>query len=239
MPPTLYHVPKTISSPIYQALMELNLVDNPIKVETLTFADLKTTEHKARNPMGSSPTFIDDDLGIGIWESGAVLTYLLEQYDTECKLYPKPGVASPADRAKFLHIQQYITATVYPFVASLFLHTLKPADEQDAAYVETAAGKWRTLLAPTLAKFLGDGPYFMGSQMTAIDLLAAKPFRNADSLGILKEFPTLDALFQHVKGLASFSPAYGDSTLASDQVVFKECRAMVLLPTEEEKKEDS
>ena len=100
--------------------MELNLVDNPVKVETLSFADLKTPAHLSRNPMGSSPTFVDEERSIQIWESGAVLQYLLEEYDTNFKLYPQPGVAKPRDRAKFLHVQQYITATVYPFVASLF-----------------------------------------------------------------------------------------------------------------------
>ena len=57
--PTLYHVPKTISSPIAQILIDLNLAETTVHIETLAFADLKSPEHLARNPMGTSPTFVD------------------------------------------------------------------------------------------------------------------------------------------------------------------------------------
>jgi len=210
MAPTLYHVPRTISSPIFQALLELNLVDKSVVVvETLTFAELKSPEHLARNPMGTSPAFTDEENEIAIWESGAVMTYLLEAYDDKFQLHPEPGRAPPAERAKFLHLQQYIIATVYPFLATLFIHMLKQKEEQDLKYVDEAKSKWRTLLAPTLMKFLGDSPYFMGEKLSAIDLLVAKPLNNASSLGILSDFPELEAVFQRVKCLKSFAIAYG------------------------------
>lgn len=213
-------------------------MNNPIQVQTLSFADLKSSEHLARNPMGSSPTFVDKDFNIDIWESGAVLTYLLEEYDKEYKLHPQPSKASASDRAKFLHIQYYIIATVYPFVASLYLHTLKPPQDQDPNYVKTATGKWKTLLAPTLENFF-TGPYFLGEQMTAIDLLAAKPFKNAESMAVLQEFPKLDGLFQRIKCLPSFSIAYNETSTSDDDNHCERCRAMVLVPGDghEEKKE--
>ena len=182
-PPTLYHVPKTISSPIYQALLELKVVDNPVRVESLTFADLKTPEHLARNPMGTSPAFVDQELGIRIWESGAVLTYLLERYDPSYQLHPNPKDCPPAQLAKFLHLKQFIVATVYPFIASLYLYVItKPKEEQDQAYIAKGKETIRTKLAPVLMDFLGDSSFFMGGdQLTAIDLLAAKPFNNLSS----------------------------------------------------------
>lgn len=230
MTPILYHVPRTISSPIYQALIELGVADTLVKIVTLSFADLKTTEHLSRNPMGTSPALTDSQAGIAIWESGAVLSYLLECYDKDFRLSPQPGVASLADRAKFLHLQQYILATVYPFVASLFIHTLKPKQDQDDAYVELSKAKWKSLLAPTLTSFLGDSTYFMGENLSAIDLLVAKPLSNAHSLGILEEFPALFALFEKVSSRPSFAMAYqqpppGDSTSNN-----KEGRSLVLAP---------
>lgn len=230
MTPTLYHVPKTISSPIYQALIEIKAVNSSVKVETLSFADLKSSEHLARNPMGTSPTFTDHDHNIAIWESGAVLSYLLEIYDTEFQLSPQPGVASPGDRAKFLHLQQYILATVYPFVASLFIHTLKPNEEQDSAYVELSKMKWRTLMAPTLALSLGASTYLMGEKLSAVDLLIAKSLNNANSLGILEEFPTLLALFEKVSSMPSFTTAYSQPPGPTGPV---EGRSLVLVPPAE------
>lgn len=221
--PTLYHVSRTISSPIYQALLELGVVDDPVRVETLTIADLKTPEHLARNPMGTSPTFVHGP--VRIWESGAVLTHLLEEHDPDHTWHPAPGTPH---RAVFLHVQQYILATVYPFVATLFLHTLKPPSEQDARYVETATDKWKTLLAPTLESFC-QGPFFLGAEMTALDLLVAKPLTNADSMGVLDGFPKLHAIYQKVRCLPSYSKAYG--TVPAE--VCRECRSMLLLPNGE------
>jgi glutathione S-transferase len=227
-PPTLYHVPKTISSPIYQALIELNIVDNPVHVATLSFSDLKTPEHLARNPMGTSPTFVDVATGIDIWESGAVLTYLLQAYDTQHVLHPDIGKVTPKDNATFLHLQQYILATVYPFVASLYLHTLKPQQDQDQSYVVKGKETWNTKLAPTLAGFLGDQDYFMGKTMTVIDLLAAKPLNNAHAMGLVEEFPTLHNLLAKIKARPSFVTAYNETP---HPLNCPECpRSMVLVP---------
>ena len=208
--PTLYHVPRTISSPIYQTLLHLNL-SQTIQVETLTFADLKTHAHLTRNPMGTSPAFTDEHEGIAIWESGAVLSYILQVYDTTYELHPNPQSCSKMELAKFLHLQQFIITTVYPFVASLYIHTLKPVEEQDEKYIQAAKEKFITLLAPTLMTFLhseqDDGPFFF-SKISAIDYLVAKPLNNAKDLGLLDSFPELRNLLDRIQSLPSFAVAY-------------------------------
>ncbi|KAL7496180.1 hypothetical protein ACHAWT_004402 [Skeletonema menzelii] len=233
MAPTLYHVPRTISSPIVQILLELEVKD--VNIETLTFAELKSPAHLARNPMGTSPAFTDEDNGIAIWESGAVVTYLLETYDSQYKFHPKQSTARPLEHAKFLHLQQFIIATVYPFLASLFLHTLKPEHEQDQVYISNAKEKWLTLLAPTLADFLGGQPFFLGDHISSIDFLIAKPLNNAKSLNLLEGFPDLDALFKRVSCMPSFAIAYDVEDRKKDcPECIKDCpqsRSLVLLPS--------
>eukprot|EP00320_Phaeocystis_rex_P006821 CAMPEP_0119090972 /NCGR_PEP_ID=MMETSP1178-20130426/154728_1 /TAXON_ID=33656 /ORGANISM="unid sp, Strain CCMP2000" /LENGTH=237 /DNA_ID=CAMNT_0007074433 /DNA_START=15 /DNA_END=728 /DNA_ORIENTATION=+ len=199
--PTLYHVPGTISSPLVQTLLELGC--ECVSVKTLTFPELKLPSHLAINPMGTSPAFTDGD--VHVWESSGILTHLLERYDTDHKLHPPAGSKK---RIKFLQLQSFILATVYPFVASLFLHTLKPPAAQDAGYVASGKVKWAESLAPVLAAALGDKPYLLGDELSAVDLLLAKPLRNADSLGVLAAFPMLEALFRRVEALPSYSPAY-------------------------------
>lgn len=210
--PTLYHVPKTISSPIVQVLLDLDLAGGAVRIETLGFADLKSPEHLARNPMGTSPTFVDARNGISIWESGAVLTYLLETYDVPAyALHPNPATAPPKERADFWHLQQFVLATVYPFVASLSVHVLlKPTEEQDAGYVASARDTFRTRMGPVLADALGGSKFFLGrtDRPSAIDYLVAKPLSNADAMGLLDTFPTLRAHFQTMRCLPSFAKAY-------------------------------
>lgn len=236
MPPTLHHVPRTISSPIVQCLLELDLVDKPIVIVEKGFADLKTAAHLAVNPMGTSPAFQDD--GIILWESGAVLDYLLERYDSvHYKLHPPPIVGSStsaddiAKRAKYLHLKQYSIATVYPFVASLAVHKLsKSTQEQDDDYVASSTNKITTLLLPTLTQWLGDGPFFLGSKMSAVDILVAKPLNNLHQLGLLQQnSPTLFALLEKVRSLPSFDQAYTHVATAHD-ANHDEGRDLVLVP---------
>jgi len=169
-PPYLCHVPRTISSPIVQCLWELELVlaDNSIgdndhqrvAVKELTFEDLKTESYRAEaNPMGTVPAFRDEDFGIALYESGAVLDYLLESYDVDYRLRPRPVVAAVAAshvqrksqvvRARYLQLKQYVLVTVYPLLSSLVLHiTTKPIQEQDIGYIRSAQNKWTTVIGP-------------------------------------------------------------------------------------------
>jgi glutathione S-transferase len=235
MAPTLYHIPKTISSPIVQCLLELDLVNKQVEVVETSFSGLKVPEYLALNPMGTSPAFQDGE--IIIWESGAVLTYLLERYDTEHKLHPAclssdSTAEQIAARAKFLHLQHYIISTVYPFMASLFIHTFKPLDEQDANYVESAKEKWQNSFGPVLVKWL-DGPYFLGDQVSAVDFLASKPLNNANSMGLLKDFPSLQAFFEDMRGRPSFASAYVSMPSTSKSADTKDGevnRGMILVP---------
>ena len=184
-------------------LVELGVPETAVVVRTLTFPELKQPLNTDINPMGSSPSFQDGSLKI--WESAAVLMHLLETHDTSNRLHPP---IHSEKRAQYLQLQAYIIATVYPFVASLFLHTLKPADQQDASFVAGGKAKWKDLLAPTLAAALGSQPYLLGDELSAADLLLAKPLRNADALGVLQPFPTLAALFERVKARPSYEKAY-------------------------------
>lgn len=152
---------------------------------------------------------------------------LLEKYDESHKFHPAPGGVNDKKRAKFLHLQHYIIATVYPFIASLFVHTLKPAHEQDSEYVENAKGKWRDLMAPILLEWLGDGPYMLGASISAIDFILCKPLNNIKSLGMLDDTPKLKVIFEEISSRRSFHEAYN---VVGERQLKRESRSMVLTP---------
>jgi glutathione S-transferase len=230
MAPTLHHVSRTISSPIVQCLLELDVVNKPVVIVEKEFSDLKLPSHLAINPMGTSPAFQDGALIL--WESGAVLDYLLERYDPTFRLHPPPitdasSAAEIAKRAKYLQLKQYIIATVYPFIASLVIHKfIKPPEDQDAAYVSSATAKIKDLLIPTLVQWLGRGPYFLGSGLSSLDFLAAKPLNNLKLLGLLSVSPPLEALFGEIAQRSTFPLAY--ATTAQDCSAI---RNFVLVPS--------
>lgn len=223
--PTLHHVPRCISSPLVQIILELEQLAGTrfVHVHEMSFPELKQPEYLAINPMGTTPAFTDE--GIIIWESGAILDHLLERYDTEARFYPAivPSSAngtttSPtvplAQRAKYLHIKQFILVTFYPFVTGLFLHSLLQKKDQDKQYLQAAITKCRQVFLPLFRQWLGDDvqkqqqPYLLGDKISAVDFLVTKPFGNLHTMGILQDFPDLQALYERVSSRPSYKQAY-------------------------------
>jgi len=64
-------------------LEELGL---PYKVKMLGHGDLKQKPYTNLNPNGRVPVIQDPNTGYTIWETGAIIEYLIEQYDTTKKL---------------------------------------------------------------------------------------------------------------------------------------------------------
>lgn len=64
-------------------LEELQL---PYKTEFISFNAVKKEPYMSLNPNGRLPTIVDANTGITLWESGAIVEYLIEQYDTTCKI---------------------------------------------------------------------------------------------------------------------------------------------------------
>ncbi|MCJ1291791.1 glutathione S- transferase, nitrogen catabolite repression regulator [Xylographa carneopallida] len=60
-----------------------------VKYETIyvDMADMHTPKYEPINPNGRAPAIEDPNTGITLWESGAIVQYLVENYDPEYKLH--------------------------------------------------------------------------------------------------------------------------------------------------------
>jgi len=63
----------------------------PYQVESIGFPDLKKPEYLAINPNGRMPAIHDPNTNLTIWESGAIIEYLVDKYDTQHKISFAPG----------------------------------------------------------------------------------------------------------------------------------------------------
>jgi glutathione S-transferase len=58
----------------------------PYELNDVQFADIKKPEFLKINPNGRMPAIYDPNTDLTLWESGAIIEYLVEKYDTENKL---------------------------------------------------------------------------------------------------------------------------------------------------------
>ncbi|KFY27023.1 hypothetical protein V491_01070 [Pseudogymnoascus sp. VKM F-3775] len=61
-------------------LEELNV---PYKIKFIEFPDMKKESYESINPNGRVPAIEDPNTGITLWESGAIIEYLVETYDKQ------------------------------------------------------------------------------------------------------------------------------------------------------------
>ncbi|KAL6901063.1 glutathione S-transferase [Trichoderma evansii] len=64
-------------------LEELSL---PYIIHPLEFSQVKEEDYVKLNPNGRLPTIKDPNTDITLWESGAIILYLVEQYDNDSKI---------------------------------------------------------------------------------------------------------------------------------------------------------
>ena len=138
---TLHFAPNSRAGRILWLLEELAL---PYELNRMDFhpKDLKSEAHRARHPLGRVPVLDDGD--ISIFESGAIVEYILERHKNGGL---KPAVASPWF-PEYLQWFHYCEGMVMPPVNTIVVQTiLLPADRRD----EKALGQAQRLLTKALA----------------------------------------------------------------------------------------
>lgn len=83
-------------------LKELNL---PFHAKRVPFDSIKKPAYIALNPNGRLPTLHDPNRDITIWESGAIIQYLVSQYDKAHKLSFAPHTKEHHFTNQWLHFQ--------------------------------------------------------------------------------------------------------------------------------------
>ena len=126
--------------------------------------DLKSDEHRSRHPLGRVPVLEDED--IQIWESGAIIDYILERYKNG-------GLKPSADDERFPKYLQwfhYCEGMVMPPMNTIVVHTiLLPPDRRD----ENVLGQAQRLLTKSLKPIEDnlEGKEYLVGDFTAADTM--------------------------------------------------------------------
>jgi glutathione S-transferase len=160
----LYHSPRTRSVRIYWLLEELGL---PYELVPIAFAPeaLKSPDYLQINPLGKVPSIQDGDLTM--FESGAILEYVLETYGNG-RLAPAPGTAA---RGPFLQWVHFGEATALPPLGDMAQHMIfKPEAERIPAVAVDARARAVAVLG-VIDRALAGKSYLLGNDFSGADIM--------------------------------------------------------------------
>ncbi|RWA05204.1 hypothetical protein EKO27_g9898 [Xylaria grammica] len=152
-------------------LEELGL---PYEVVDIPFSDVKKPVYTVVNPNGRLPAIYDPNTDLTLWESGAIIEYLVETYDKANKLsFPKGSNESYLTK-QWLYYQ---TTGQGPYYGQAVWFTkYHPEKVQSAVdrYVNEILRVTAVVeghLAQEKAKAIGsDGPWLVGGRITFADI---------------------------------------------------------------------
>ena len=175
----VYFTPGTRAGRIIWLLEELGL-EYEVNILPFTKEGLKSPEHRARHALGRVPVIEDGD--ISIFESGAIIDYVLERH--------KNGGLKPSSDAPefpfYLQWYHYCEGMVMPPMNQIVVQTiLLPPDRRD----ETVLNQAKNLLTKSLAPVnenLANKDYLIGD-FSAADLMLGHSCFMANRLGCVND----------------------------------------------------
>ena len=196
----LHFAPNSRAGRIVWLLEELEL---PYEINKMAFhpKDLKSDEHRARHPLGRIPVLDDED--VRIYESGAIVEYVLERHKNGGL---KPAVDA-AEYPEYLQWFHYCEGMVMPPVNTIVVQTvLLPPDRRD----EKALGQAQRLLTKSLApvdEALAGKDYLIGN-FSAADIMLGHACFMSNRLGCVPdEMENLKGYVERIAARPAFQVA--------------------------------
>ncbi|KAH0592337.1 hypothetical protein MHUMG1_09950 [Metarhizium humberi] len=151
-------------------LEELGL---PYEAVVVPLADVKKPEYLAVNPNGRLPAIHDPNTNITLWESGAIVEYLVEKYDASHKISFPAGSPESYEARQFLYFQASGQGPYYGQAAwfKKFHHeNLPSALDRYVKEVQRVTGVLEKVLSEKKVSPGQDGPWLVGGKCSVADL---------------------------------------------------------------------
>ncbi|XP_967395.2 glutathione S-transferase 1 [Tribolium castaneum] len=199
MAPTLYlhHA----SPPVRAVLITAKAIGLPITEKEVNFATSEnlSPEYLKMNPQHTVPTLVDDD-GFTIWDSHAIITYLVSKYAKNDALYPK-DLKKRAVVDQRLHFE---SGVVFPRLAAISWPIIrdgkKSLTQQEKDGIYEAYGFLETFLVGhewVAGDFISVADYSLVSIISSLNYILVP----IDSL----KYPNLDAWLKRMEGRPEYA----------------------------------
>ncbi|MCY1423346.1 Glutathione S-transferase GST-6.0 [compost metagenome] len=201
---TLYHCPYTRSTGALTLLEELG-ADYQLHVMNMKAGEQRQPEFLAINPMGKVPTLTHGD---------AVVTEQVSVYLYLADLYPEAGLAPAIKdplRGPYLRWMVFYGSCFEPAVVDR-VQKREPIPEARSPY-----GDFDSVMKTLLAQ-LQKGPWLLGEQFTAADVLWGGALNWTTQFGLIPEVPAIkEYIARFIQRPAYQSALAKDAELAAGQ----------------------
>jgi glutathione S-transferase len=172
----LFFTPRTRSN---RVLWALNEIGAPFESTLVPSEVRRSSEHRARHPLGRVPAFELDD-GTMMFESAAICLQLGD-------LYPKSGLLPPPGSSARAVVYQWVMFGMTELEAPLYRWI---GDIRDGATASPASGRFGEA-AEAIAAALDGKTWLLGDQFTVADIVCVGVLGTAASRGLLAPWPVL------------------------------------------------
>ena len=175
----IYHVQGTRSVRVIWLCEELEI---PYDVENIDFSPTfrQSPEWRAKSPTGKVPAMDDQDFTM--FESGAMLQYVLDRHGNG-RLLPTPGTP---ESAMYLQWCWFAEATFARPLGDIAHHTvMKPEAERIPAVVDDARVRALSCL-DAVNEAVGKTDYLVGDAFSAADIMMGYTLMLADRFSVLE-----------------------------------------------------
>lgn len=176
----------------------------PYEAIAVPISEAKKPEYVAINPNGRVPIIHDPNTGITLWESGAIIEYLIERYDTKQRLSFAPGTPESYHAKQWLYFQTTGQGPYYGqavWFKQWHPERVPSALERYTKEVNRVTGVLDAYLAQQKQEHGGsagsDGPWLVGNKFSYADI-AFIPWQRVVSMMLQKDEYNEDN-FPHVK----------------------------------------
>ncbi|KAH7399148.1 glutathione S-transferase [Phaeosphaeria sp. MPI-PUGE-AT-0046c] len=175
----------------------------PYEIKEVSFADVKGPEFIAINPNGRMPAIYDPNTDLTLWESGAIIEYLIEKYDTKRTLSFEPSSNEAWLAKQWLYFQ---TTGQGPYYGQAVWFTKFHPEQIESAkqrYHKEIQRVTSVLEAHLKTQSRdADGPWLVGGKFSYADL-AFVPWQNyAAVLTDVAEYTEVSAWLEKLKAKA-------------------------------------
>jgi len=170
----------------------------PYTHKMIEFPDMKKEPYESINPNGRVPSIQDPNTGTTLWESGAIIEYLVETYDKQHKISFAPGSKEYYETKQWLFYQ---VSGQGPYFGQAVWFTLYHPEKLPSA-VDRYVNEIRRV-SGVLDRVLQDKEFLVGGKFSYADAAFvtgyAIMFLWADRFNLETEFPHLNTWLERIK----------------------------------------